>query len=110
MLLYKLSTQEENILSELYYNDIYFSIEFNDKTPTFFFKELTNWLSGEFDLYFQEQENGIFKIYFPNGLISVSYKNNGELRIISKNKMKLQCKKNIIEVLRSYNRFKIIKL
>ncbi|CAM1373875.1 hypothetical protein [Tenacibaculum xiamenense] len=110
MLLYNLTTQEESILSDLYYNEVHFSTEFNDKSTTYFYKELINWLSGEFDLYFQEQDNDSYKIYFPNGLITVHIKNNEDLSIISKNKMKLSCKKNMIEVLRSYNRFKIIKL
>ncbi|SEB70692.1 hypothetical protein SAMN04489761_1515 [Tenacibaculum sp. MAR_2009_124] len=110
MLPYNLSTQEENVLSDLYYNDIHFSITFKEKSTNYFYKELKIWLSGEFDLYFQETDRDALKIYFPNGLITVLLEDNENLKIISKNKMKLQCKKIMIEVLRSYNRFKIIKL
>ena len=54
-----------------------------------FYYQFLNWLKGEFDLYLMEELDGL-KVYYPNGLFSVSLfsKNKNDLSIEIKIKSK----------------------
>jgi hypothetical protein len=54
-----------------------------------FYYQFINWLKGEFDLYLMEELDGL-KVYYPNGLFSVSLfsKNKNDLSIEIKIKSK----------------------
>ncbi len=47
-----------------------------------FYYQFLNWLKGEFDLYLMEELDGL-KVYYPNGLFSVTLfsKNENDLSI-----------------------------
>lgn len=54
-----------------------------------FYYQFLNWLKGEFDLYLMEELDGL-KVYYPNGLFSVTLfsKNKNDLSIEIKIKSK----------------------
>lgn len=54
-----------------------------------FYDQFINWLRGEFDLYLMEELDGL-KVYYPNGLFSVTLfsKNENDLSIEIKIKSK----------------------
>jgi hypothetical protein len=54
-----------------------------------FYDQFLNWLKGEFDLYLMEELDGL-KVYYPNGLFSVTLfsKNKNDLSIEIKIKSK----------------------
>lgn len=54
-----------------------------------FYYQFLNWLKGEFDLYLMEELDGL-KVYYPNGLFSVTLfsKNENDLSIEIKIKSK----------------------
>lgn len=109
MLPYKLTSQEETTLSYLRYNQPFFSIHFSEESSFFFFNEFSNWLQGEFDLFFKEEHQNTLKIYFPNGHTIVSINQNEEISICSLNKNSQKCKNSMLKLLRSYQFYKKIK-
>ncbi|MDD7915320.1 hypothetical protein [Polaribacter ponticola] len=74
------------------------------------FDNLINWLSNEFILYLQEENQGM-KVYFPNGWFTIRFikdgKNSYEVLINSKSKFTFTKIKE--ELLQAIQRFKHIK-
>lgn len=69
------------------------------------YKQFLNWVSGEFELYLQEEDSGL-KIHFPNGSIHIkplaNIRNLFEFKmaIRSKNKIKVQkMNKQLLDIL-----------
>ncbi|PQJ81262.1 hypothetical protein [Polaribacter glomeratus] len=73
------------------------------------FDRLINWLSGEFILY-QQDENQVLKVYFPNGWFIVSFKKgiNNEYKVLMKHKSKFTFIDIKKQLLLAIDRFKKI--
>jgi|TARA_R110002050_G_scaffold96369_1_gene200395 hypothetical protein len=74
------------------------------------FENLINWLSNEFILYQQEENNGL-KVFFPNGWfnISSSEKENNEYKVYLDSKSKFTFTKIKEQLLFAIKRFKHLK-
>lgn len=71
-----------------------------------FYERLINWVSGEFDLFLQN-ESEILKVYFPNGWFSIrnfkDEKNQNHVEIKVESKSKTACQKMMNQLDSIYN-------
>jgi len=103
MILEKNTTNSSNTLSKLSYQNPYHEISFSSSIPEKYFDTFINWLSGEFDLYLQEQISNRLTIFFPNGSIFIYLKKENTIIITVKNKNSNQCIDMMQKIIDFYN-------
>lgn len=96
------SIQENKYFSKLIYSKSYYSTSFSDNISFSLYEKFKNWIVGEFDLFFKEENHNSLNIYFPNGIITIEIKNNTKISIIVKNKNSKKCKNMMQKVLKLY--------
>ncbi len=96
------SIQNNKDFSELIYSKSYYSTSFSDTISLSLYEKFKNWVIGEFDLFFKEENHNSLNIYFPNGIITIEIKNNTKISIIVKNKNSKKCKNMMQKVLKLY--------
>lgn len=89
----------------------YYRIEIIKIENIEFSNSFINWISGNFDLFLQEEFKDKIIIYFPNGFIKIEYfPTSNKLKIIIENKIRNNSIDLYYKVFTIYNNLKPILL
>jgi hypothetical protein len=58
------------------------------------FSQFVNWVTGEFDLFLQEEDSNGLKVYFPNGWFSIGCFKNKDLEFDAA--IKIEAKSEVV--------------
>lgn len=96
------SIQKNKAFAKIVYSKPYYNNCFSDNISYHTYEKFKNWMIGEFDLFFQEEDHDCLKIYFPNGIIKMEILNNTKINISVKNKNSKKCKIMMQKILKLY--------
>ncbi|PKQ44409.1 hypothetical protein [Confluentibacter flavum] len=99
----KIDYKKESILNE---DSVFGLIQKKSFKTIELYQKFINWVSGEFDLYLQEESMGL-KVYYPNGWFAFEKKNkhtsNFSVEILVKGKSRIDCQKILFQLDLIYN-------